>query len=111
MGEERALGRGMTIRPVTGALRPCPLRRRRADDVATAEIRNAPPVKWAAFVVAFNVAGTVAMRSEDRDARQVHQTFADGVTLAELEQHLARVSGLGVCDLRSGRAAGARFAG
>jgi hypothetical protein len=53
------------------------------------------PVTRAAFVVTVNVAGMVAMRSEDRDARQVHQTFAGGLTLAELEQHLALLRSLG----------------
>lgn len=36
------------------------------------------------------------MRPEDRDARQVQQqTFADGATLAELEEHLAYLRSLG----------------
>ena len=29
------------------------------------------------------------MRSEDKNARQVQQAFADGATLAELEQHIS----------------------
>src|SRR5262249_47303976 len=37
----------------------------------------------------------MAMRSEDRDARQNQQTFADGATLAELEKHLAFLRSLG----------------
>ena len=35
------------------------------------------------------------MRSEDRNARQRQQSFADGATLAELEQHLASLRSLG----------------
>ena len=35
------------------------------------------------------------MRSEDRDARQRQQTFADGAALAELEKHLAFLRSLG----------------
>ncbi len=35
------------------------------------------------------------MRPEDRNARQRHQTFADGATLAELEKHLAFLRSLG----------------
>ena len=35
------------------------------------------------------------MRSEDRNARQRQQTFADGATLAELEKHLASLRLLG----------------
>ncbi len=46
-------------------------------------------------MVAFNVAEMMAMRSEDRDARQRHQTFTDGATLAELEKHLAFLRSLG----------------
>jgi len=53
------------------------------------------PMRRAAFVVAFNVAEMMAMRPEDRDARQRHQTFADGATLAELEKHLALLRSLG----------------
>jgi hypothetical protein len=40
----------------------------------------------------------MAMRSEDRDARQRQQTFADGATLAELEKHLAFLRSLGAPD-------------
>ena len=50
-------------------------------------------------VVTFNVAEMVAemmaMRSEDRDARQRQQTFAEGATLADLEKHLAFLRSLG----------------
>ncbi|HEY5985640.1 MAG TPA: hypothetical protein VIV12_04545 [Streptosporangiaceae bacterium] len=46
-------------------------------------------MKRGAFLVMFEVAEMMAMRPEDRNARQVHQTFADGATLAELEEHLA----------------------
>ena len=49
----------------------------------------------AAFVVTVNVAEMMAMRSEDRDARQSQLTFADGATLAELEKHLAFLRSLG----------------
>ena len=49
-------------------------------------------------MVRFNVAGMVVMRSEDRDARQRQQTFADGATLAELEKHLAFLRSLGAPD-------------
>jgi hypothetical protein len=46
-------------------------------------------------VVTFGAAEMMAMRSEDRDARQRQQTFADGATLAELEKHLAFLRSLG----------------
>jgi len=53
------------------------------------------PVKRAVFVVTVSVEEMMAVRSEDRDAHQWHQTFADGATLAELEKHLAVLRSLG----------------
>ena len=38
------------------------------------------------------------MRSEDKNARQVQQAFANGATLAELEQHIAFLRSLGAPD-------------
>lgn len=46
-------------------------------------------------MVNFNVTEMMAMRSEDRDARQRQQTFADGATLAEFEKYLASLRSLG----------------
>jgi hypothetical protein len=46
-------------------------------------------------VVTFNGAEMMAMRYEDRDARQRQQAFADGATLAELERHLTLLRSLG----------------
>jgi hypothetical protein len=46
-------------------------------------------------VVTFGIAEMMAMRSEDRNAHQRQQTFADGATLAELEKHLAFLRSLG----------------
>ncbi len=40
----------------------------------------------------------MAVRPEDRNARQVQQAFADGATLAELEQHIAFLRSLGAPD-------------
>lgn len=71
-----------------------PRRRRRAHDVVVTEIRNALAGE-AAFVVTFDAAEMMGMRPEDRDARQRHQSFADGATVAELEQHLALLRSLG----------------
>jgi hypothetical protein len=48
-----------------------------------------------AFVVTFSITEMMTMRSEDRNARQRHQTFTDGATLAELEKHLAFLRSLG----------------
>jgi hypothetical protein len=45
--------------------------------------------------LSFKIAEMMAMRSEDRNARQRQQTFPDGVTLAELEKHLALLRSLG----------------
>jgi len=47
------------------------------------------------LVVTFSIAEMMTMRSEDRNARQRQQTFADGATLAELEKHLAFLRSLG----------------
>lgn len=49
-------------------------------------------------MVTFNAAEMMAMRPEDRNARQIHQTFANGATLAQLEQHLASLRSLGAPD-------------
>ncbi len=40
----------------------------------------------------------MAVRPEDKNARQVQQAFADGATLAELEQHIAFLRSLGAPD-------------
>jgi hypothetical protein len=47
------------------------------------------------FADTLNEAEVMAMRAEDRDARQVQQAFADGATLAELEKHLEFLRSLG----------------
>jgi hypothetical protein len=40
----------------------------------------------------------MAVRPEDKNAHLVQQAFADGATLAELEQHLAFLRSLGAPD-------------
>jgi hypothetical protein len=40
----------------------------------------------------------MAVRSEDKNARQVQQAFADGATLAELERHIAYLRSRGAPD-------------
>jgi hypothetical protein len=40
----------------------------------------------------------MTVRSEDINARQVQQAFANGATLAELEQHIAYLRSLGAPD-------------
>jgi hypothetical protein len=40
----------------------------------------------------------MAVRPEDKNAHQVQQAFANGATLAELEQHLAFLRSLGAPD-------------
>ena len=45
-----------------------------------------------------NLAEVMAVRPEDINARQVQQTFANGATLAELEQHLAFLRSVGAPD-------------
>ena len=67
-------------------------------DVTAAEIRERLRMTRAAFVDAVGGAEVMAMRAEDRNARQVQQTFADGATLAELEKHIASLRFLGAPD-------------
>lgn len=40
----------------------------------------------------------MTVRPEDKNARQVQQAFADGATLAQLEQHIAFLRSLGAPD-------------
>ena len=40
----------------------------------------------------------MAVRPEDKNARQIQQAFTNGATLAELEQHLAFLRSLGAPD-------------
>ena len=67
-------------------------------DVTAAEIRKRSRMTRAASVDAVSGAEVMAMRAEDRNARQVQQTFADGATLAELEKHIASLRSLGAPD-------------
>jgi len=59
----------------------------------------ARPRDWrAAFVDTFNTAEVIAVRPEDKNARQIQQAFADSATLADLEQHIAFLRSLGAPD-------------
>jgi hypothetical protein len=57
--------------------------------VSASWLRDALGVRRAAFADTFNAAEVMAMRPEDRNARQVQQAFADGATLDEPEKHIA----------------------
>jgi len=46
----------------------------------------------------FHAQEVMAVRPEDKNARQVQQAFANGATLAELEQHIALLRSLGAPD-------------
>ena len=48
--------------------------------------------------VAFNAAEVRAVRPEDKNARQIQQAFANGATLADLEQHIAFLRSLRAPD-------------
>jgi hypothetical protein len=51
----------------------------------------------------------MAVRPEDENARQVQQAFADGATLAQIEQHIAFLRSLGAPDdahISAGRSRG-----
>jgi hypothetical protein len=58
-------------------------------------LRDTLGVRRAAFADTFDAAEVMAMRPEDRNARQVQQAFADGATLDELEKHIAFLRCLG----------------
>ena len=59
----------------------------------------ARPRDWrAAFVDTFNTAEVIAVRPEDKNARQIQQALADSATLADLEQHIAFLRSLGAPD-------------
>jgi hypothetical protein len=57
-----------------------------------------PQIRRAALVDTINSAEVVAVRPEDKNARQVQQAFAHGATLAEIEQHIAFLRSLGAPD-------------
>ena len=50
------------------------------------------------FVGTFNAAEVVAMRPEDKDARQDQRAFASGATLADLEEYITYLRSLGAPD-------------
>jgi hypothetical protein len=72
--------------------------RRGVQDVTTSDSATRSRVRRAAFAGIFNVAEVMAVRPEDKNARQVQQAFANGATLVELEQHLAFLRSLGAPD-------------
>ena len=86
------------VHPQLQLLLALAMRRRGVHDVATSDSTTRSRVRRAAFAGMFNVAEVMAMRPEDRNARQVQQAFANGATLAELEQHLAFLRSLGAPD-------------
>ncbi len=46
----------------------------------------------------FNAVEVIAVRPEDKNARQIQQAFANSATLADLEQHIAFLRSLGAPD-------------
>jgi hypothetical protein len=86
------------VRSLSG-LSSLPMRRLGVHDVAaTIALRRARgsggPRSWTPF----NAAEVMAVRPEDKYARQVQQAFAEGATLAELEQHITFLRSLGAPD-------------
>ena len=67
---------------------------------AAAPVRpcDAPAGQRATFVGTFHAAEVMAVRPEDKDARQDQRAFASGATLAELEQYIAFLRSLGAPD-------------
>ena len=93
-----ALREQMSVRSFIGPFVPVSAPPRGCMMVARMALRRAPQVRRAAFVDTFNAAEVMTVRPEDKNARQVQQAFADGATLAELEQHLAFLRSLGAPD-------------
>ena len=93
-----ALREQMSVRSFIGPFVPVSAPPRGCMMVARMALRRAPRVRRAAFVDTFNAAEVMTVRPEDKNARQVQQAFADGATLAELEQHLAFLRSLGAPD-------------
>ena len=67
---------------------------------AAAPVRlcDAPAGPRAAVAGTFDAAEVMAVRPEDKDARQDQRAFASGATLAELEQYIAFLRSLGAPD-------------
>ena len=56
---------------------------------------DALAVRRAGFAGPCHTAEVIAVRPEDKDARQDQRAFASGATLAELEQYIAYLRSLG----------------
>ena len=93
-----ALREQMSVRSFIGPFVPVSAPPRGCTMCARMALRRAPRVRRAAFVDTFNAAEVMTVRPEDKNARQVQQAFANGATLAELEQHLAFLRSLGAPD-------------
>ena len=72
--------------------------RRRVDDAAPVGLCDALAGQAGPFVGTFNAAEVVAMRPEDKDARQDQRAFASGATLADLEEYITYLRSLGAPD-------------
>ena len=59
---------------------------------------DAPAGRQTGFAGTFHTAEVIAVRTEDKDARQDQRAFASGATLADLEQYIAYLRSLGAPD-------------
>ena len=70
--------------------------RRGAHDAAiSTTLRRAPQIQPERVAGTCTAVEVMAVRPEDKDARQDQRAFASGATLAELEQYLAYLRSLG----------------
>jgi hypothetical protein len=92
-----ALG-GDRLRVQCRALSALPMRRCQAHDAATNMALRYARVSGGRARGHVHAPEVMAVRPEDKNARQVQQAFADGATLAELEQHIAFLRSLGAPD-------------
>ena len=59
---------------------------------------DAPAGRQTGFAGTFHTAEVIAVRTEDKDARQDQRAFASGATLAELEHYIAFLRSRGAPD-------------
>jgi hypothetical protein len=98
MHQALALREQMSVRSFIGPFVPVSAPPRGACCAYPNGSATRPRVRRAAVAGTFNAAEVMAVRPEDKNARQVQQAFANGATLAELEQHLAFLRSLGAPD-------------
>jgi hypothetical protein len=97
-GLHQALAAGGDERQLFSGLSSLPMRNRGTHDGQPVWLCDALAGQAAGVRGHVHAAEVMAVRPEDKNARQVQQAFADGATLAELEQHIAFLRSLDAPD-------------